>query len=203
MSSNKQVKNSKKKSKDINYTEPEEQTEINLEASEQELDEQEADKQEADEQEADEQEVDEQDADEQEADDQGVDKQEADEQEADEQEADGDNTNIPELEMVSNALKERYEYKPMIRSEIIYLHPSNYITSEVMTKFEYCEIISIRSKQIENGSMPFTDVGNITNPIEIAKKEIEDKKCPLDIIRMLTDKVAEKWSVNDMAIPYD
>jgi DNA-directed RNA polymerase subunit K/omega len=197
MSSNKQVKNSKK---DINYTEPEEQTEINLEASEQELDEQELDEKEVDEQDADEQ-----DADEQEADDQGVDEQEADadEQEADEQELDGDNTNIPELEMVSNALKERYEYKPMIRSEIIYLHPSNYITSEVMTKFEYCEIISIRSKQIENGSMPFTDVGNITNPIEIAKKEIEDKKCPLDIIRMLTDKVAEKWSVNDMAIPYD
>ena len=192
MSYNKQVKNSKKKSKDINNTEPEEQTEINLEADDQEADEQEADEQDN------EQETDEQDYDEQE-----VDEQEDDEQKADEQELDGENNNIPELEIVSDALKERYEYKPMIRSEIIYLHPSNYITSEVMSKFEYCEIISIRSKQIENGSMPFTDVGNITNPIEIAKKEIEDKKCPLDIIRMITDKVAEKWSVNDMAIPYD
>lgn len=114
-----------------------------------------------------------------------------------------DNQNIPELEVVSNAIKERYEYKPLLRTEIVYVLPEDRITSEVMTKFEYCEVISIRAKQIENGASSFTDIGDLTDPIEIAKKEIADKKCPLDIIRMKTDKIAERWHVNEMAIPYD
>jgi len=114
-----------------------------------------------------------------------------------------DYQNIPELEVVSNAIKERYEYKPLLRTEIVYVLPEDRITSEVMTKFEYCEVISIRAKQIENGASSFTNIGDLTDPIEIAKKEIADKKCPLDIIRMKTDKIAERWHVNEMAIPYD
>lgn len=113
---------------------------------------------------------------------------------------------IPELESVSdvNNLKEKYEYKPVIRSEIVYKLPEDRITSEVMTKFELTEVISIRAKQIENDiSVIFVDVENLTDPIEIAKKEIIEKKCPLSIVRMITDKIAEKWHVNEMAIPYE
>jgi DNA-directed RNA polymerase I, II, and III subunit RPABC2 len=111
--------------------------------------------------------------------------------------------NIPYLEVVSDAIKEKYEYKPLLRTEIVYVLPEDRITSEVLTKFEYCEVISIRAKQIENGASSFTDVGDLTDPIEIAKKEIADKKCPLDIVRMKTDKIAERWHVNEMAIPFD
>jgi len=41
----------------------------------------------------------------------------------------------------------------------------------------------------------------------MAKKELIDKKCPLSIIRVRTTNgqttIAEKWHVNEMAIPYD
>lgn len=118
-------------------------------------------------------------------------------------EADDAEVSLPSLEYVSDAVKERYEYKPIIRTEIVYRKPEDRITSEVMTKFEYCEIISHRAKQIENGGQSFTDVGELTDPLAIAKKEISDKKCPLCVVRMITDKIAEKWSVNELAIPFD
>lgn len=117
--------------------------------------------------------------------------------------ADHVNDALPELEVVSNALRERFEYRPVLESTIVYVLPEDRITSEVMTKFEYCEVVSIRSKQIENGGSAFTSIGELTDPIEIAKKEIADKKCPLDVIRGITDKLFERWHVNELGIPYD
>ncbi len=115
-----------------------------------------------------------------------------------------DNTvTMPALHYASNVVKERYEYKPVVRNQIVYVHPSKRVTSEILTKFELTEVISHRAKQIENGGLSFTDVGELTDPIEIAKKEIQDKKCPLCIVRMLTDVVAEKWAVNELGIYTD
>ena len=115
--------------------------------------------------------------------------------------------NMPELDYVSDTTKERYEYKPVISSEIIYVHPENRITSDVMSKFELCEVRSHRAKQIESGLLPFTDIGDLTDPLAIANKEICDKKCPLDIVRVILEhnniKIAEKWHVNELAIPAD
>jgi DNA-directed RNA polymerases I, II, and III subunit RPABC2 len=104
-------------------------------------------------------------------------------------------------------LKEKYEYKPLIQTKTIYVNPEDRIMSEVMTKFELTRIIGIRAAQLENHNKPFTDVGDISDPIEMAKKEIRDKKCPLSIIRVRSyenDKIiAELWEVNEMAIPTD
>ncbi len=110
---------------------------------------------------------------------------------------------LPTLEYVSDTTKERYEYTPELRNEIVYRRPEDRVTSEVMTRFELCEIISIRAKQLEKGYKVFTDIGDLTDPIDIARKEVLDKKCPLSIRRMITDKVGEKWQVNEMAIPHD
>lgn len=104
---------------------------------------------------------------------------------------------------INQSLKERYEYKPVVQTEIVFLSDENRQTSEVLTKFEVTEIISIRAKQIENGGSCFTDVQDLTDPLEMAKKELLDKKCPLDVIRSITDKIYEKWHVNEMAIPSD
>lgn len=110
---------------------------------------------------------------------------------------------LPELEVVSEVTREKYEYNPVVRNVIVFRKPEDRDTSEVMTRFELCEVISIRARQLELGKKTFTDAADLTDPIEIAKKEILDKKCPLSIIRMITDKIAEKWHVNEMAIPPD
>jgi len=94
--------------------------------------------------------------------------------------------------------KELYEYKPVINQEIIYLTSENRKTSEIMTMFEYTEIIGHRAKQIENGGPCFTNVEGITDPIKMAEKELRDRKCPLDIIRKLSNNVAELWHANEM-----
>lgn len=110
---------------------------------------------------------------------------------------------LPELEHVSDALKERYEFTPQLFDEIVYRRPEDRVTSEVMSKFEYTEAISIRAQQLQKGGKPFTDVGELTDPLEIAEKEIKDKRCPLDVVRMITDKIGEKWHINELAIPPD
>ena len=114
---------------------------------------------------------------------------------------------LPALEAISSALKEKYEYKPLQRVKTIKVNPEDRITSEVLTKFEYAEAISHRAKQIEDGDTPYTDIGDLSDPIDMAKKEIADKKCPLSFKRDRTSEldmtIAEIWQVNEMAVPFD
>jgi DNA-directed RNA polymerase subunit K/omega len=98
-------------------------------------------------------------------------------------------------------MKEKYGFQPEPKIDIVFVAPENRVMSEIMTKFEYTDVISVRAKQIENGGQCYTDVGNIDDPLAMAKKEIIDKKCPLDIKRPLTDKISERWHVNEMSIP--
>jgi DNA-directed RNA polymerase I, II, and III subunit RPABC2 len=135
----------------------------------------------------------------------GVDDQEIDQSEIDDVQSELKDEPVPDLAVIDpvQTLKERYEYKPVIRTQITFVTPENRITSEILTKFECADIISVRSKQIENGGMCFADVQELTDPLDMARKELIDKKCPLDVIRSITDKVFERWHVNEMVIPSD
>ena len=86
--------------------------------------------------------------------------------------------------------------------EIIIVADEKRKTSEIITKFEFTEVVSNRAKQIENGGKIFTDIGSLSNPIEMAELEIKMKKCPLSIRRMISSNLAEIWDVNEMIIPY-
>lgn len=97
--------------------------------------------------------------------------------------------------------KTKYVYNPSDVVEYIYIHPELRKTSEVMTKYEYTNVISIRADHIQKNDKCFTNTENISDPIEMAKKEIEDKKCPLSILRNITDNIYEIWQVNEMVIP--
>ena len=95
---------------------------------------------------------------------------------------------------------DKYEFNPVLQKEIFFLRPEQRLTSEIITKYELCRIISIRAKQIEKDNIIFTDVTGITDPIKMAEKEIYDRKCPLSIIRKLNNNTAEKWDVNEMIL---
>ena len=94
----------------------------------------------------------------------------------------------------------KHEFKPNLQKEIFFLRPDQRVTSEIITKFELCRVISIRAKQIEKDNLVFTDVTGLTDPIKMAEKEINDRKCPLSIVRKLNDNLAEKWDVNEMIL---
>ena len=77
---------------------------------------------------------------------------------------------------------------------------SNYLTLE-----EETEARGIRVTQIEGGAPVFTDVEGFTDPIEMARKELLDKKSPLILIREMrrdkTGRYVELWKVNEMTLP--
>lgn len=76
-------------------------------------------------------------------------------------------------------------------------------TSEIMTMFEFSEVIGIRTLQIEKGSVVFTDVTDLQSPYDMAVKELFDRKNPLKIIRKTGRFKQEEWRCNDMGFPSD
>lgn len=75
------------------------------------------------------------------------------------------------------------------------------ITSNILTIYELIELISIRGSQISNGSYVFTDITGLSEPTEMAKKEIMDNRCPLYIKRHIGLDRYELWSPNLMSKP--
>jgi DNA-directed RNA polymerase subunit K/omega len=90
------------------------------------------------------------------------------------------------------------KYENEIHREINII-PSNFRkTSEIMTKFEFTEVVSHRAKQIENGGKIYTDVKDESDLIKMAEMEIRMRRCPLSIRRLLSHNLAEIWEVNEM-----
>jgi DNA-directed RNA polymerase I, II, and III subunit RPABC2 len=117
---------------------------------------------------------------------------------------------LPDLETIPEetapTVPNKYLYKPTVETKTIYVHPDARVTSEVMTEFEYNHIVGIRAQQLANELKSFTEIGDLSDPIAIAKLEIANKKCPLSIKRVRTNfnsvEIAEYWEVNEMAIPF-
>lgn len=99
-----------------------------------------------------------------------------------------DNINLNENE--NNDMK----YEIIVKSE-------NRITSNILSIYEFIELISVRSSQITNGSYVFTDINGLSDPIEMAKKELLDNKCPLYVKRYIGLNKYELWSPNVMSKP--
>ena len=74
-------------------------------------------------------------------------------------------------------------------------------SSDILTEAEYASLIGLRSKQIEKSNVCFTDVTDIINPIEMAQKELFDKKCPL-MLRRNIGRYVEHWNPNEMGLPF-
>lgn len=77
------------------------------------------------------------------------------------------------------------------------------VTSNVMTMWEYSDVIGIRQTEIENGAPVYTDVTGVVDPRDMAIKELFDRKCPLKIKRALNPFLEEQWSCREMAFPAD
>lgn len=87
-------------------------------------------------------------------------------------------------------------------TNIIVVKPENRITSDHLNIYEYTSVVGTRATHIANGSIIYTSINNISDPREIAKKEIRENKCPLTIVRKLgnSNKI-ELWEVNEMIKP--
>lgn len=74
-------------------------------------------------------------------------------------------------------------------------------TTKYMTKYERARILGTRALQISKGAPVLVAVtGDTTDPLEIAKLELKERKIPIVIRRFLPDGSHEDWSLDELVI---
>ena len=69
-----------------------------------------------------------------------------------------------------------------------------------MTKFEKTRVLGQRAEQIARGAPTEVDVGNMSDPLDIAIKELKEKKIPLKIKRIYPNGEIKEIPVSDLII---
>lgn len=127
---------------------------------------------------------------------------ESDDEDAEPEEED---TKVPDIEQVDTIAKTSRDHR-----KVIIVEPNDRITSNVLQLMEASNIIAKRAAQIEQDARVFTDVTGLHDPIEMAKKELKDRKCPLILRRRICrkptqdgnfDVICEDWNVREMTLP--
>lgn len=67
-------------------------------------------------------------------------------------------------------------------------------TPNRMTKYELAALIGFRAQQIAEGAQPYVEVGQLTDPSEIALKELNEGKLPFIIERPLPSSKIGKFT---------
>ena len=75
------------------------------------------------------------------------------------------------------------------------------ITSHYMTKYERARIIGTRALQIAMGAPVLVPLDGVTDPLEIALKELMLKVIPITVRRYLPDGSFEDWGIHELTIP--
>jgi DNA-directed RNA polymerase subunit K/omega len=69
------------------------------------------------------------------------------------------------------------------------------IPSNELTNFEKVELISRRSMELQRGANPLIEIGDITNPIEIASIELDLGLIPYIIERKYPNGIIKKFKI--------
>ena len=73
-------------------------------------------------------------------------------------------------------------------------------TTRFMTKYEKARVLGTRALQISMNAPIFVDLNDETDPLEIAMKELKEKKIPFIIRRRLPNGSYEDWQVSELII---
>jgi DNA-directed RNA polymerase I, II, and III subunit RPABC2 len=74
------------------------------------------------------------------------------------------------------------------------------ITTRYLTKYERARILGTRALQLSMNAPPMVEIGDETDPLKIAMKELREKKIPIIIRRHLPDKSYEDWSIDELQV---
>jgi DNA-directed RNA polymerase I, II, and III subunit RPABC2 len=74
------------------------------------------------------------------------------------------------------------------------------MTTPYLTKYEKARVLGTRALQISLSAPTLVDVTNETDPIQIAMKELREKKMPFYVRRYLPDGSFEDWDVNELIV---
>ncbi|KAK0596007.1 hypothetical protein LWI29_011950 [Acer saccharum] len=73
-------------------------------------------------------------------------------------------------------------------------------TSKFMTKYERARILGTRALQISMNAPVMVELEGETDPLEIAMKELRERKIPFTIRRSLPDGSYEDWGVDELIV---
>jgi len=73
-------------------------------------------------------------------------------------------------------------------------------TSTYMTKYERTRIIGTRALQLSLNAPVLIDLKGETDPLKIAKRELQEKKIPIIVRRHLPNGRFEDWSVQELVV---
>lgn len=76
--------------------------------------------------------------------------------------------------------------------KIVVVKPENMITSDVMSKYEMTNYVVIRATQIAERNNCMVDITGLTDPIQMAKRELMRRKCPLVVRRFVGKRKNKK-----------
>lgn len=71
-------------------------------------------------------------------------------------------------------------------------------TTPYMTKYEKARVLGTRALQISGNAPVLIDVEGMTDPLQIAIKELREKKIPLVVRRYLPDGWYEDWTCEEL-----
>jgi DNA-directed RNA polymerase I, II, and III subunit RPABC2 len=76
----------------------------------------------------------------------------------------------------------------------------NRTTTPYMTKYEKARVLGTRALQISGNAPVLIDVEGMTDPLQIAAKELREKKIPLVVRRYLPDGFYEDWTCEELLV---
>jgi DNA-directed RNA polymerase I, II, and III subunit RPABC2 len=84
--------------------------------------------------------------------------------------------------------------KKVMSKEKVYdqLYHAAHVTTNRLSKYEKARIIGVRAAMIADGAGTLVDPGDLINPIDIARKELAENKCPLMIRRPIPSRNHKK-----------
>lgn len=77
---------------------------------------------------------------------------------------------------------------------------SNRITTRYMTKYERARVLGTRALQIAMCAPLMVELEGETDPLQIAMKELKQRKIPIIIRRYLPDNSYEDWGIDELII---
>lgn len=92
------------------------------------------------------------------------------------------------------------EFEELITSKRIIIPKKNRISRPILTKYEKTRLLSIRIHQLNQGALAMVDTNNCKNSIEIANKELYEKKIPLTVQRPLGNNKFEEFKISELTI---
>ncbi|XP_014472332.1 PREDICTED: DNA-directed RNA polymerases I, II, and III subunit RPABC2 [Dinoponera quadriceps] len=77
---------------------------------------------------------------------------------------------------------------------------STRITTRYMTKYERARVLGTRALQIAMCAPVMVELEGETDPLQIAMKELKQRKIPIVIRRYLPDNSYEDWGIDELII---